>query len=534
MNKTKRRLIERDCARFTRSSAAVRIVSELLAIAAPTLSALLIGDMADYLLNGDTAMILSRLPYFATAVAITALVVPLAELAENILLTKYGFAYDTFLTDRFIRLPLLVAQKTEAGAVMERLEEDSAAYCFCQVFKRCRPIVLAAYLGMLVYAAIAKEIDLLFILATVLFSSLPVVWAELFGKLRAKLDAASSEYDDNRRSREHENFKARDFLQGFSLESYANAVLRKLFEDYLHTSGKKKIRLGSLSDALGLLFGYGAQILTVVLGAILLANNRLSPGALLGGVLLIPSISKWYEYAASLIYELRHETECRNRISVFYADEPEGEAPDASPVKHIRLRNISFKYPVSEKETLSGVNMKFDSDENYIISGANGSGKTTMLNLLCGLYPPDAGEITDEAGRRLSARQLRHAVSVQAQSGAIFSGTVFDNLFIDDCKRNDAAKLLGEFGFQKPLEYETAEGGENLSPGERKKLPLVRALLREASFIVLDEPTNHLDKRGADALVSALNNRKSGLILVSHREIDGVFVPPENRFELTR
>lgn len=69
------------------------------------------------------------------------------------------------------------------------------------------------------------------------------------------------------------------------------------------------------------------------------------------------------------------------------------------------------------------------------------------------------------------------------------------------------------------MDYSVEAEGLNLSPGERKKLLLARALLREAPFLALDEPLNHLDDRGAEVLVQALRDRRGGVLFISHRDL---------------
>ena len=120
-----------------------------------------------------------------------------------------------------------------------------------------------------------------------------------------------------------------------------------------------------------------------------------------------------------------------------------------------------------------------------------------------------------------SVSQRRKSIALQEQDGAIFSGSVWENLFLPESRRDVAAYLLRRMGLEKSLDYEiTAEGG-NLSPGERKKLLLARALLRNAPFLVLDEPLNHLDAQGKEALLDELAKRSEGILMVSHQELAG-------------
>ena len=210
--------------------------------------------------------------------------------------------------------------------------------------------------------------------------------------------------------------------------------------------------------------------------------------------------------------ELPWQAKYVDRLAIFYAGASE-ETSEARPPEALEAENISFSY--SGKPVLENVDFRMDASENVLLQGPNSCGKSTLLSLLAGLETPDSGKIC--TGVPLSA--LRKAIALQEQNGTIFSGTVWENLFLPEEKRENAADLLAEMAFEKPLNTSVTSGGGNLSPGERKKLLLVRSLLREAPFLLLDEPLNHLDAAGRAALGRYLAGR-TGILLVSHQEPD--------------
>ena len=111
----------------------------------------------------------------------------------------------------------------------------------------------------------------------------------------------------------------------------------------------------------------------------------------------------------------------------------------------------------------------------------------------------------------MTPRALQRLVTLQDQAGSLFSGTVEENLFVSTERRADAARLLQEMGFEKELTSAVMAGGENLSPGERKKIILVRALMRSAPYLILDE-------QGKAVLIRELQRRQHGILLVLHKE----------------
>ena len=172
------------------------------------------------------------------------------------------------------------------------------------------------------------------------------------------------------------------------------------------------------------------------------------------------------------------------------------------------LHNVSFSYAAEDMPVLSQVNWTLSTGDGVQLMGENGCGKSTLMSLLGGIYPPDQGEILDERRAVVSLRRLRRSVALQEQDSVIFTGTVWDNLFLPEHKREAAARLLADLAFAKPLEYAIAGDGKNLSPGERKKILLTRALLKEAPFLLLDEPLNHLDSVAREVLAVRLEERR--------------------------
>lgn len=123
-----KRQILRDCRRTMSPAITAMFFHRLVNLAAPTLAAWLIGDMADYLLRLDKMAILSALPGFLLAVSFQVVGTSLLELAMNLRLTRDGFRYDSLLMGKFIRLPLGCARTADEGSVLERMEDDCIGF----------------------------------------------------------------------------------------------------------------------------------------------------------------------------------------------------------------------------------------------------------------------------------------------------------------------------------------------------------------------------------------------------------------------
>lgn len=518
MHNEQDRIIEKECARFMRFPVIALIFAELLDILIPSFTAFLIGDMGEQLLSGNKVAVLSQIFPFLCSVVLIAFVTPFASYIENLFLTKYGFAYDAFLVERFIRMPMLSAQKKELGELMERLEEDSALYCFYQVLKRGRPVVMTIYLISLFAIVYRQDYSVIYTIIVFALAAVPLLWSNYSGKREATFKKEYSQYNEKRKTLEQTLYPSRQFYLFYQLSEFIGNKLDNAFDEYFTNSGRRRIRFLSLSDTMEFFMNNGVRILLIVVGSLLMAIGKITVGELLGGILLYPSISKWYGYGKSLLKNSKHEKECRERIALFYEKDLEESAQCDRKVEKITLKDIAFSYDEGKK-IIKHLDGEFKPDIKYQIEGPNGSGKSTLLKLLSGIYAPQEGVFTDERGENLTISDLRNNVSFQEQDGAIFSGTVFDNLFVEEENRSRAEKMLKTLCFEKSIDYVVTEAGENLSPGERKKIILARSLMKDAPFLILDEPLNHLDSAGEKGFLSLIEKRNRGLILVSHRRM---------------
>lgn len=172
----------------------------------------------------------------------------------------------------------------------------------------------------------------------------------------------------------------------------------------------------------------------------------------------------------------------------------------------IEFRNVSFRYPGSSQYVLKNFSMQLEVGERLAIVGMNGSGKTTMIKLLCRLYDPDEGEILLNGVdiRKFRQEEYLKLFSVVFQDFRLFSLPLGENVAAD-CRYDGekVKKCLEEAGLGERLErmpegietylYKDYEDGVEISGGEAQKVAIARAVCKDAPFVLLDEPTAALD-----------------------------------------
>jgi len=206
--------------------------------------------------------------------------------------------------------------------------------------------------------------------------------------------------------------------------------------------------------------------------------------------------------------------------------------PDPKNI-HIEFENVSFKYPGTDTYALRNVNLRFKLGQRLAVVGMNGSGKTTMVKLLCRLYQPTEGiiRLNDEDIQNYNYADYVRLFNVVFQDFKLFSLALGANVATaDDYDRERVKNVLITAGFGEKLNslekgLETMLGkdcdkeGTSLSGGEEQKVAIARAIYRDSPFVVFDEPTAALDPISEYEVYTKLNEivGNKTAVFISHR-----------------
>jgi ATP-binding cassette, subfamily C, bacterial CydD len=196
----------------------------------------------------------------------------------------------------------------------------------------------------------------------------------------------------------------------------------------------------------------------------------------------------------------------------------------------VALEQVSFSYPGRAVAVLDGLELQLAPGEAVALVGESGTGKSTVAGLLLGLLTPTAGTVT-VGGVDLAACQVdawRRLIAWVPQHPALLRATVADNIRLADPAAtgemvHEAAASAGADQFIRALPdgYATliGGGGRALSPGERRRIGLARAFLRDAPLVILDEPTADLDPTSVALVAAAVRRLQAGrtVLLIAHR-----------------
>ena len=196
----------------------------------------------------------------------------------------------------------------------------------------------------------------------------------------------------------------------------------------------------------------------------------------------------------------------------------------------IEFKNVSFSFPGAVEPTIKDLSIKITPGQKVAVVGKMGSGKSTLIKLISGLYEPTEGAVLIDGidVRQLDKTDLQHNVGVMLQDSWLFSGTVKENIQLglleyDDDHILSVARISGVDDFvasnPKGYDFEIKERGVGLSGGQKQSINLARALLHDPKLLLLDEPTSSMDQGTEKKIVDNLQDygKEKTMVIITHR-----------------
>ena len=274
------------------------------------------------------------------------------------------------------------------------------------------------------------------------------------------------------------------------------------------------------------------QSLILGLGALLALENRITPGMMIVGSILMGRALAPVDQLITVWKGWSSTRSAYQRLSELLSSNParrEG-MPLPKPLGNLALESVTAVPPGSNVPALRNLSLTISAGDVVGVIGPSGSGKSTLARLLVGVWPAAAGKVRlDGADVYLwNKAELGPHIGYLPQDIELFGGTVAENIArfgeVDSDKVIQAAQRAGvhDMILHFPQGYDTVlgDGGAGLSGGQKQRIGLARALYDDPSLIVLDEPNSNLDDSGEQALLAAiqqLRQRGRTIVVVSHR-----------------
>lgn len=454
------------------------------------------------------------------------------------------------LLDRTLRFPKSFFDDEDVGYLMSRLSSDVGGlrwfFSSTIVNVLSNVVRLVGGVAMLVYLEWR-----LALVALVIIPGL-ILWARYFSRRTRALSHQRMERQANVARRLQESLASAPLIKAFASEKREVGRVMTELEAALQIS-LEQTAVGSLAGMSLDLLNKVANLVVLAAGAYLVIVGQWTLGSLLAFRSYVGYVYGPTQFLANMNLQLQAALAALERISALYDIVPE-ETAVGLPVEHldgeVELRNVSFSYD-GRQPVLQDVSCRIRSGEHVAIVGPSGVGKTTLISLLLRFYQPTTGEIWFD-GRPASDYELgslRQRIGYVSQSTLLLSGTIDDNLRygnpdagVDEVERACRVAGIHDFitGLPEGYAAPVGEQGVKLSEGQKQRLSLARALIKEPDILVLDEPTSALDSLVERSIFDALPAlvRDKTLFVVAHRlstiqDSDRILLLNENRLVAT-
>lgn len=477
------------------------------------------------------------LSIWAVAVIIITLLSFISSNAKNKLWSRMNYYIQEKLMDKVSRIRVDYFDSVDAHTKFNWVKNELSAKV---------PLIIDSAFGMissitqLTTAALIVITDNWIIALIVLAGSIPAV-------ILNQMQTEANYHNDQKNSQElrfQTYISWVMFKQSFMKEMrFGNLYdyINKKFENSvldLHIKRQKIIKKYTLANG-------GARLIshiTIAIALIIVSYDIYMGKSEIGSFMLIYSSAKRMQSAFQTMFVNFVIINSEGRFVADYVDilNYEEESLDKSIHEHpsnadIKFNNVTFRYPETEKNILNNISVEINRGERIAIVGENGSGKSTFIALLCGLYKPDSGNI-NFGGKDIKEdiSNLRKAVSCTFQNFGHYDMSIADNIRIGDPDREysdediiEVVKISGAYEFIKDLKNginshlgSLKKDGTRLSGGQWQKIAMARTLFKkDAEILVLDEPTAALDPISEAKLYEDFDKMAGDrtVILISHR-----------------
>jgi ATP-binding cassette subfamily B protein len=331
-----------------------------------------------------------------------------------------------------------------------------------------------------------------------------------------------------------ESLRNIELIKSLGLTEQEINRLNRTTQEILELELTKVKQLRSISFIQGTMVNFLRQVILFIL-LFLIFKNHLSVGKLMTLQFFSFFIFNPLQEMGNVILSYREaQASLSNFINLLkkpIEKIPENPTP-VHDIQHLEFKNVFFKHQTSNYYALENINFSIHKGSTFAFVGPSGSGKSTLVKLLVGLYQTELGNIfyNNIDSTKINKNEIRKQISFVSQDTQLFAGTIKDNLLFvrpeaTATEINDAltqASCLSILNKSETgIDTIIGEGGMKLSGGEKQRLSIARALIRNPKILVFDEATSALDSLTEEIITNTIQNisaqKNHIVILIAHR-----------------
>lgn len=435
------------------------------------------------------------------------------------------------IEQHLLYLPLRFFKDSRVGEIVSRVTNDVTTL---QVVLTETPISMLRQIVTII-GGIALMAIMNWQLTLLIFVIIPpiIFLAIFFGRRVEKLSTVIQDQLASAVSALEESISGIRIVKSFTQERFEEKRFKDRIETTFDTT-MDRTRLRAAFIPLVSLLGFAAVTAIIWIGGQFVINETLTPGELVAFLFYMIMVAMPLGEFASIYTQIREAIGAAARIfEIMETPSEPAQAAEATPIPPIEgkvvFHNVSFGYEPDDF-VLKNINLTVQPSEVIALVGPSGVGKTTMVNLVPRFFDPTEGviEIDDHPITEITLQSLRSQIGLVPQETFLFGGTISENIAYGglDAPKDKviaAAKAAYAHNFidKLPAGYETQVGerGVKLSAGQRQRIAIARALLKNPRILILDEATSALDSESEQMVQKALEvlmkNRTT--FVIAHR-----------------
>jgi ATP-binding cassette subfamily B protein len=346
---------------------------------------------------------------------------------------------------------------------------------------------------------------------------------------------------DNIHASVQENLIAIRVVKSFVRVAYEKQKFKKANDDLMKTSISATIRLSVMQPATMMVL-YGTTLAIYWFGGHMVGTGDLLSGELLSFATYIQNILMSVMMFSMVLMGLTRARACGNRVVEVLNHDPdikdsEDDQDDDTPIRgEIRFENVSFRYPQSDRKgmILHDLNFTVPAGSFVAIVGSTGEGKTSLVSLIPRFYDTTSGNVYVDGKnvKDYNLHHLREHIGMVLQNNVLFTGTIRSNLqwgapgaddetLLEATKDSQAYEFISRF--PEGLDTAIEQGGVNVSGGQKQRLCIGRAMLKEPSILILDDSTSAVDSATEGKIRETFYNKyKDTTVLLVAQRISSV------------
>ena len=503
----------------------------IFGVAAGNINPYLYGKIIDFITSGNLASLRKYIAVYFFATVAAAGLGMLEGYLGQILSFVVTNEVKKELFNKIIRIRFKKLDEYTVGELISRLESDACTVVEYYINLATSMVMIIFNLIVSVYFVLAistalSAVAILFIPVTVMIT---IIYRKKFRELAKK----QKEFSDKYFGFINESFSNIKGVRSYQLEDSISEKFMKFVEKNLKLT-KQSAWLENTMSILNKLISTMFTLVIIYVSAVFIFEGKLTIGGMVAFNTYIDKLFNAVSRILDLNMDAQNVAVCLGRIESIQKEPDEVQLSDTDerifrlPIENIRIDRLSFKY--KEQSVLTGLSMHLSRPGFYSIVGENGCGKSTLARLLVRFYDVDEGAILFNGvdQREFSLKYIRENITYIQKEVFITNDSLINNIKLanTDIPDSEIKKVCERVGLTEVAEalpegYNTklGENGSFLSSGQKQRINIARALVRNSPVFLLDEVTSDLDGKSEKEIVCLIREmaNQSLIIFISHK-----------------